>query len=166
MIGRKRDSTDDIMPVRQNAKAPSALIDTPWSTARVQVWRHKWVVVIIRVYAPIAVDAYALDADDLAVFRAQTSAAIATEDTSLLAVCLRSRPLQGAPLRSRAALCSATARLVPRVVKTEVSSVWAVYYRQIRKSEQRPPLHLWTADLVPQPRTPLCYKAIQYDSAK
>ena len=102
------------MPVRQNAKAPSALIDTPWSTARVQVWRHKWVVVIIRVYAPIAVDAYALDADDLAVFRAQTSAAIATEDTSLLAVCLRSRPLQGAPLWSRAALCAATARLVPR----------------------------------------------------
>ena len=110
------------MPVRQNAKAPSALIDTPWSTARVQVWRHKWVVVIIRVYAPpIAVDAYAprLDADDLAVFRAQTSAAIATEDTSLLAVCLRSRPLQGAPLWSRAALCAATARLVPPLCAAE-----------------------------------------------
>jgi len=28
------------------------------------------------------------------------------------------------------------------------------------KSEQRPPLHLRTADLVPQPRTPLCHKAI------
>ena len=39
---------------------------------------------IIRVYAPIAVDAYVLDADDLAVFRAQTSAAAATEDTNLL----------------------------------------------------------------------------------
>ena len=33
----------------------------------------------------------------------------------------------------------------------------AVYYIQIRKSEQRPPLHLRTADLVPQPRTPLCH---------
>ena len=75
--------------------------------------------VIIRVYAPIAVDAYAFDADDLAVFRAQTSAAIATEDTSLLAVCLRSRPLQGAPLWSRAALCAATARLVPRCALVE-----------------------------------------------
>jgi hypothetical protein len=43
--------------------------------------------------------------------------------------------------------------------------VWAVYYErvdvcgvvyyiQIRKSEQRPPLHLRTADHVPQPRTP------------
>ena len=32
--------------------------------------------------------------------------------------------------------------------------VWAVYYKQIRKSEQRPPLHLRAADLVPQPRTP------------
>ena len=31
--------------------------------------------------------------------------------------------------------------------------VWAVYYIQIRKSEQRPPLHLRAADLVPQPRT-------------
>ena len=30
--------------------------------------------------------------------------------------------------------------------------VWAVYYKQIRKSEQRPPLHLRTTDLVPQPR--------------
>ena len=67
---------------------------------------------------PIAVDAYVLDADDLAVFRAQTSAATATEDTSLLSVRLSCRQLQGAPLRSRAALCSATARLVPRVVKT------------------------------------------------
>ena len=28
--------------------------------------------------------------------------------------------------------------------------VWAVYYKQIRKSEQRPPLHLRTADLVPE----------------
>ena len=33
--------------------------------------------------------------------------------------------------------------------------VWVVYYKQIRKSEQRPPLHLRTADLVPQSRTPL-----------
>ena len=40
------------------------------------------------------------------------------------------------------------------------SCVWAVYYKQIRKSEQRPPLHLRAADLVPQPRTPLCYTAI------
>jgi len=48
----KRDRTDDIiMPVRQGAKAPSAAIDAPLSTARVQVWRHKWVVGIIRVYA-------------------------------------------------------------------------------------------------------------------
>ena len=47
----KRDRTDDIiMPVRQGAKAPSAAIDAPLSTARVQVWRHKWVVGIIRVY--------------------------------------------------------------------------------------------------------------------
>ena len=38
--------------------------------------------------------------------------------------------------------------------------VGAVYYKQIRKSEQRPPLHLRTADLVPQSRTPLCPKAI------
>ena len=107
------------MPVRQNAKAPSALIDTPWSTARVQVWRHKWVVVIIRVYAPIAVDAYALDADDLAVFRAQTSAATVTDDTSLLSVYLPCTvtPLQGAPLRPRAALCTAAAHLVLRLAE-------------------------------------------------
>ena len=57
------------MPVRQSAKAPSAAIDAPLSTARVQVWRHKSVVGIIRVYAPTPVDAYVLDADDLAVFR-------------------------------------------------------------------------------------------------
>ena len=41
--------------------------------------------------------------------------------------------------------------------------VWAVYYiyyKQIRKSEQRPPLHLRAADLVPQPWTPLCHTAI------
>ena len=56
---------------------------------------------------PIAVDAYVLDADDLAVFREQTSTATATEDTSLLSVRLPCRQLQGAPLRSRAALCSA-----------------------------------------------------------
>ena len=87
------------------------MTDAPWSTARVQVWHHKWLVGIIREYAPIAVDAYVLDADDLAVFRAQTSAATATEDTSLLSVRLPCRQLQGAPLRSRAALCSATARL-------------------------------------------------------
>jgi hypothetical protein len=35
--------------------------------------------------------------------------------------------------------------------------VWAGYYKQIRKSEQRPPLHLRAADLVPQPRTPVCH---------
>ena len=45
------------------------MTDAPWSTARVQVWHNKWLVGIIRVYAPIAVDAYVLDADDLAVFR-------------------------------------------------------------------------------------------------
>ena len=33
----------------------------------------------------------------------------------------------------------------------------AVYYIQIRKSEQRPPLHLRAADHVPQPGAPLCY---------
>ena len=38
--------------------------------------------------------------------------------------------------------------------------VGAVYYKQIRKSEQRPPLYLRTADLVPHPRTPLCHTAI------
>jgi len=38
--------------------------------------------------------------------------------------------------------------------------VWAVYYKQIRKSEQRPPLHLRAADLVPQPRTPVCHMTI------
>ena len=32
-----------------------------------------------------------------------------------------------------------------------MSCVWAVYYKQIRKSEQRPPLHLRAADLVPAP---------------
>ena len=105
------------MPVRQNAKAPSALIDTPWSTARVQFWPHKSVVVIIRVYAPIAVDAYALDADDLAVFRAQTSAATVTDDTSLLSVRLPCTPLQGAPLRPRAALFTAAAHLVLRLAE-------------------------------------------------
>ena len=75
---------------------------------------HERLAIRVRIYVPMSVDTYVLDADDLAVFRAQTSAAIATEDTSLLAVCLRSRPLQGAPLWSRAALCAATARLVPR----------------------------------------------------
>jgi len=39
--------------------------------------------------------------------------------------------------------------------RRERPRVGAVYYIQIRKSEQRPPLHLRTADLVPQPRTPL-----------
>jgi len=39
-----------------------------------------------------------------------------------------------------------------------VDCVGAVYYIQIRKSEQRPPLHLRTADLVPQPRTPLSHE--------
>ena len=37
-------------------------------------------------YTPTAVDAYVLDADDLAAFRAQTSAATTTEDTSLLSI--------------------------------------------------------------------------------
>ena len=38
--------------------------------------------------------------------------------------------------------------------------MWAVYCKQIRKSEQGPPLHLRTADLVAQPRTPFCHTAI------
>ena len=38
----------------------------------------------------------------------------------------------------------------------KMDCVWALYYKQIRKSEQRPPLHLRAADLVPQPRTPMC----------
>ena len=42
----------------------------------------------------------------------------------------------------------------------KMDCVWAVYYKQIRKSEQRPPLHLRAADLVPQPRTPVCHMAI------
>ena len=44
--------------------------------------------------------------------------------------------------------------------RLQSESVWAVYYKQIRKSEQRPPLHLRAADLVPQPRTPVCHMAI------
>jgi len=40
--------------------------------------------VTIWIYAPMSVDAYGIDADDLAVLRAQTSAATATEDLSLL----------------------------------------------------------------------------------
>jgi hypothetical protein len=36
-----------------------------------------------------------------------------------------------------------------------VLCVWVVYYKQIRKSELRTPLHLLTADHVPQPRTVL-----------
>ena len=35
------------------------------------------------------------------------------------------------------------------LLRRERGRVWAVYYRQIRKSEQRPPLHLRAADLVP-----------------
>ena len=76
---------------------------------------HERLAIRVRIYVPMSVDTYVLDADDLAVFRAQTSAATATEDTSLLSVRLPCRQLQGAPLRSRAALCSATARLAPRV---------------------------------------------------
>ena len=72
---------------------------------------------IIRVYAPITVDTYVLDADDLAVFRAQTSAATVTDDTSLLSVRLPCTPLQGAPLRPRAALCTAVAHLVLRLAE-------------------------------------------------
>ena len=47
---------------------------------------HERVVIRVRIYVPIAVDAYVLDADDLAVFREQTSTATATEDTSLLSI--------------------------------------------------------------------------------
>ena len=58
---------------------------------------HERVVIRVRIYVPIAVDAYVLDADDLAVFRAQTSAATATEDTSLLSVRLSCRLFPRAP---------------------------------------------------------------------
>ena len=44
-----------------------------------------------------------------------------------------------------------------------LGSVGAVYYKQIRKSEQKPPLYLRTADLVPQPLTPLRHTAIERD---
>ena len=97
------------------------MTDAPWSTARVQVWHNKWLVGIIRVYAPIAVDAYVLDADDLAVFRAQTSAATATEDTSLLSVRLSCRQLQGAATAAvvRCAVLRHRAPRAPRaLVKT------------------------------------------------
>ena len=46
------------------------------------------------------------------------------------------------------------------------SCVGAVYYKQIRKSDQRPPLRLRTADLVPQPRTPWHQKGKSQSLAK
>ena len=55
----------------------------------------------------------------------------------------------------------AAAVAVLLLVRLIALCVGAVYYKQIRKSEQRPPLHLRTADLVPQPRTPLCPKSLQ-----
>ena len=75
---------------------------------------HERLAIRVRIYVPMSVDTYVLDADDLAVFRAQTSAATVTDDTSLLSVRLPCTPLQGAPLRPRAALCAAAARLVLR----------------------------------------------------
>ena len=64
------------------------------------------------------------------------------------------------PRARRTALASCLFSLVAALASAANLCVWAVYYRQIRKSEQRPPLHLRTADLVPQPRTPLCHTAI------
>ena len=55
---------------------------------------HERVVVRILVFAPMSVDAYVLDADDLAVFRAQTSAQTAAEHINLLSVHFLCRPLQ------------------------------------------------------------------------
>ena len=82
---------------------------------------HERVVIRVRIYVPIAVDAYVLDADDLAVFRAQTSAATATEDTSLLSVRLSCRQLQGAATAAvvRCAVLRHRAPRAPRaLVKT------------------------------------------------
>ena len=79
---------------------------------------------------------------------------------------------QGASLLPRArnvrrvrACHSTTAAMVRlcgrhEVLQKNFECVWAVYYKQIRQSEQRPPLHLRAADLVPQPRTPVCHMAI------
>ena len=53
-----------------------------------------------------------------------------------------------------------------RFIQQQTDRVWAVYYKQIRKSEQRPPLHLRAADLVPQPRTPVCHTATNRLCAK
>ena len=78
---------------------------------------HEWVAIRVRIYVPMSVDTYVLDADDLAVFRAQTSAATVTDDTSLLSVRLPCTPLQGAPLRPRAALFTAAAHLVLRLAE-------------------------------------------------
>ena len=80
---------------------------------------HERLAIRVRIYVPMSVDTYVLDADDLAVFRAQTSAATVTDDTSLLSVYLPCTvtPLQGAPLRPRAALCTAAAHLVLRLAE-------------------------------------------------
>jgi len=79
------------------------------------IWAcHERLAIRVRIYVPMSVDTYVLDADDLAVFRAQTSAATVTDDTSLLSVHLPCKTLQGAPLRPRVALCAASARLVLR----------------------------------------------------
>ena len=55
---------------------------------------HERLAIRVRIYVPMSVDTYVLDADDLAVFRAQTSAATVTDDTSLLSVRLPCRPPQ------------------------------------------------------------------------
>ena len=78
---------------------------------------HERLAIRVRIYVPMSVDTYVLDADDLAVFRAQTSAATVTDDTSLHLVRLPCTPLQGAPLRPRAALFTAAAHLVLRLAE-------------------------------------------------
>ena len=66
-------------------------------------------------------------------------------------------------VEERAALL---AQLVVRRMRLAFLIVWVVYYKQIRKSEQRPPLHLRAADLVPQPRTPVCHMAIAWSKLR
>ena len=78
---------------------------------------HERLAIRVRIYVPMSVDTYVLDADDLAVFRAQTSAATVTDDTSFLSVRLPCTPLQGAPLRPRAALFTASAHPVFRLAE-------------------------------------------------
>ena len=55
---------------------------------------HERLAIRVRIYVPMSVDTYVLDADDLAVFRAQTSAQTAAEHINLRSVHLLCRPLQ------------------------------------------------------------------------